>query len=53
MRQSKATYEMFSIKNKANKSQLPADISKYEKQRNLVVQLNKKHKKNVIKTARF
>ena len=44
---------MFSIKNKANKSQLPADISKYEKQRNLVVQLNKKHKKNVIKTARF
>ena len=44
---------MFSIKNKANKSQLPVDISKYEKQRNLVVQLNKKHKKNLIKTARF
>ena len=36
---------MFSIKNKANKSQLPADISKYKKQRNLVVQLNNKHKK--------
>ena len=34
-------------------SPLPVDISKYEKQRNLVVQLNKKHKKNLIKTARF
>ena len=33
------------LKNKANKSQLPADLSKYKKQRNLVVKLNKKHKK--------
>ena len=30
-------------KNKANKSQLPADLSKYKKQRNLLVKLNKKH----------
>ena len=29
------------LKNKANKSQLPADLSKYKKQRNLVVTLNK------------
>ena len=33
------------LKNKANTSQLPADISKHKKQRNLVVKLNKKHKK--------
>ena len=33
------------LKNKANKSQLPADLSKYKKQRNLVVKLNKKYKK--------
>ena len=33
------------LKNKANKSQLPADLSKYKKQRNLVVKLTKKHKK--------
>ena len=33
------------LKNKANKSQLPANLSKYKKQRNLVVKLNKKHKK--------
>ena len=32
------------LKNKANKSQLPANLSKYIKQRNLVVKLNK-HKK--------
>ena len=32
------------LENKANKSQLPADLSKYKKQRNLVVKLNK-HKK--------
>ena len=37
------------LKNKANKSQLPADMSKYKKQRNLVVKLNKKHKKNILK----
>ena len=33
------------LKNKANKSQLPADLPKYKKQRNLVVKLNKKHKR--------
>ena len=33
------------LKNKANKSQLPADLSKYKKQRNSLVKLNKKHKK--------
>ena len=33
------------LENKANKSQLPADLSKYKKQRNLVVKLNKKYKK--------
>ena len=33
------------LKNKANKSQLPADLSKYKMQRNLVVKLTKKHKK--------
>ena len=33
------------LKIKANKSQLPAYLSKYKKQRNLVVKLNKKHKK--------
>ena len=32
------------LKNKANKSQLPADLCKYKKQRNFVVKLNK-HKK--------
>ena len=33
------------LKNKANKSQLPADLCKYKKQSNLVVNLNKNHKK--------
>ena len=33
------------LKNKASKSQLPADLSEYNKQRNLVVKFNKKHKK--------
>ena len=33
------------LKNKANKSQLPTDLSKNKKQRNLVFKLNKKHKK--------
>ena len=33
------------LKNKGNKSQLPANLSKYKKQRDLVVKLNKKHKK--------
>ena len=33
------------LKNEANKSQWPADLSKYNKQRNLVVKLNKKHRK--------
>ena len=33
------------LKDKASKSQLAADLSKYKKQRNLVVKLNKKHKK--------
>ena len=32
------------LKNKADKSQLPADLFKHKKQRNLVVKLNK-HKK--------
>ena len=32
------------LKNKANKSQWPADLFKYKRQRNLVVKLNK-HKK--------
>ena len=35
----------FQLKNKANKSQLLADLSKYKKQRNLVLKLNKKYKK--------
>ena len=35
------------LKNKADKSQLPADLFKYKKQRNLVVKLNKKHKSNI------
>ena len=35
------------LKNKADKSQLPADLFKYKKQRNLVVKLNKKHKNNI------
>ena len=33
------------LKNKTSKSQLPADLSKYQKQLNLVATLNKKHKK--------
>ena len=33
------------LKNKATKFQLLADLSKYKKQRSLVVKLNKKHKK--------
>ena len=33
------------LKNKASKSQLQAGLSRYKKQRNLVVRLNKKHKK--------
>ena len=33
------------LKNRANKSRLPVDLSKCKKQRNLVVTLNKKHKK--------
>ena len=33
------------LKSKANKSHLPADLSKYKKQCNLVVKLNMKHKK--------
>ena len=33
------------LKTKANKSELPADLSKFKKQRNLVGKLNKKHKK--------
>ena len=37
------------LKNKAYKSQLPADLSKYKKQRNLVVKLNKRHKKEHFK----
>ena len=35
----------FQLKNKANKSQLLADLSKYKKERNLVLKLNKKYKK--------
>ena len=35
----------FPLKNKANKSQLPADLCKYKKQCNLAVNLNKNHKK--------
>ena len=31
-------------KNNANKSQLPADLSKYKRQRNLVVKLNQNKK---------
>ena len=34
-----------SLKNKANKSQLPADLSKYKEQSNSVVKLNKEYKK--------
>ena len=33
------------LKIKVDKSQLQADLSKYKKQRNMVVKLNKKHKK--------
>ena len=39
------------LKNKATKFQLLADLSKYKKQRSLVVKLNKKHKKNILKTS--
>ena len=35
----------FQLKNKANKSQLLVDLSKYKKERNLVLKLNKKYKK--------
>ena len=38
------------LKNKANKSRLPADLSKYKKQCNLVVKLNKKYKKLNVAT---
>ena len=40
-----AIMKRYRLKIKANKSQLPAYLSKYKKQRNLVVKLNKKHKK--------
>ena len=33
------------LNNKANKSQLLANLSKYKKQRNLILKLNKKYKK--------
>ena len=33
------------LKIKVDKSQLQADLSKYKKQRNMVVKLNKKHQK--------
>ena len=33
------------LKNKANKTELQADLSKYKIQRNLVVNIDKKHKK--------
>ena len=36
------------LKHEANKSQLPTNSSKYKKQRNLVVKLNKKHKKKYL-----
>ena len=35
----------FQLNNKSNKSQLLANLSKYKKQRNLVLKLNKKYKK--------
>ena len=37
------------LKNKANKIELPADLSKYKIQRNLVVKINKEHKKEISK----
>ena len=39
-----AIMELSQLKSKANKSELQADLSKYKKQRNLVVKLNKKYK---------
>ena len=44
-----ATMKRSRLKNKANKSQLPADLYKYKQQRNFVVKLNKKHKRNILK----
>ena len=40
-----AIMKLSRLKNKANRSQLPADLSKYKKRPNLAVKLNKKHKK--------
>ena len=39
------------LKNEANKSQLPGDLSKYKKQCNLVVKLNKKHRKEYFENV--
>ena len=41
------------LENKANKSQLRADLSKYKKQRNLVVTLNKKDKKEYFENLKL
>ena len=41
------------LKKKTNKSQLPADLSKYKKQRNLVVKINKKHKKEYFENLKI
>ena len=40
------------LKNKTSKSQLPADLSKYQKQLNLVAALNKKHKKEYFENLK-
>ena len=39
------------LKNKANKIELPADLSKYKIQRNLVVKINKEHKKEYFENV--
>ena len=40
------------LKNKTSKSQLPADLSKHQKQLNLVATLNKKHKKEYFENLK-
>ena len=37
------------LKNESNKIELPADLSEYKIQRNLVVKINKEHKKEISK----
>ena len=40
------------LKNKANKTELPADLSKYKIKRNMVVKINKEHKKEYFQNVK-